>query len=102
MHDSGVCFTGDVVFLKTTGRYTGAVMKVPESFCQFVLSSATRARLGRCSCGTCRSLFFEVCGRLSSSWSCRARPSVFSGVVVSNGLSLDRAQEHVGKHSAWA
>ena len=36
---------------------TGAVVKVPESFCQFVQGSATRARLGRCGCDTCRLLF---------------------------------------------
>ena len=52
---SDLSYGGDVLFLQTTGQCT--CVKVPEVLCQFVQSSATRARLGRCSSGTCRLLF---------------------------------------------
>ena len=38
--------TRDVVILEKTGQCTCAVVKVPESLCQFVQDSAIRVRLG--------------------------------------------------------
>ena len=50
-------FTRDIANLKTTGQCTSAVVKVPESFCQFVEDFTIQVRPSRHSCGTCRSLF---------------------------------------------
>ena len=86
------------MFMSTTGQCTGAVVNVPEPFCQFVQGSATRARLGRCGFVAC---FFKVCGRLSSSRSCRAEPSIcfgrgrFQQPGTGSGTGTRR------KHSAW-
>ena len=79
------------MILKTTGQCTGAVVKVPESLCQFVEDSATRVRLSRYSSGTCRSLFSKFVGGVRSR---RNLPHALL-VTASNGLSLDRAQDHV-------
>ena len=85
------------MFVETTGQCTCAVVKIPESLCQFVEDSATRVRLGRCSSCTCRSLFFffkfvEACLPHQIGPWLVVHALV---VVVSNGPSLGRAQEHI-------
>ena len=94
-----ICVAVDVVFLQATGQCTDAFMKASESLCPFVWSSATGARLGRCSCGSGRLPFRSLWKivfliRWVHEWLRGSLPHVLV-VVVSNGLSPGRAQEHV-------
>ena len=92
-----VCFARDVVVLKTTGQCLRAVVKVPESLCQFE-DSATRIRLSRCNSGTLSLAFskFEEdeLPRGADPWLV-VLDLPYALVAVSNDVSLCRAQGHV-------
>ena len=94
-----VCFTRDIAILKTTGQCTSAVVKVPESLCQFVEDFTIQVRPNRRSCGTCRLAFRSLQKVIISiervlDWSCRTFLHA-PIVIVSNDLPEDRAREHV-------
>ena len=83
--------------LKTTGQCLRAVVKVPESLCQFE-DSATRVRLSKCNSGTLSLAFSKF---VEDELPRGADPLLveldlpYALVVVSNDVSLGRAQEHV-------